>query len=570
MDSKKLSRWNEGGFYVLNINKMKVLVPTSVDVKGLLGKMNLTPTRFKNLKNKTHYLLSCIVVHNDNYNLFEESNGYRIICSSQMKKIIGNNDYYLIRDMLMDKTDPIIESNESWYNPAVEGKKGYCLGYRLSEKYNTGEVEYKTLPDKMNRFNEPEFGNTESNEKYQYLLNQFEKHKISFDPRVYDYVRNFGNQLFARIENNNPYQTKLVYNTIGRWLDRIQKIEDRKTWKQVSPKNHRLNSSITSLPKLLRPFLLCNGEPLIDFDVSSSQPYILLSIMNDWFFKGTGTGYNLKTIYPELFDEMTSIGMIDSNISTYSSSTSNNYISTISNSNNNYEYSTLSSYSFMWCKFSTQGELESINHFKNTPFYNDFYTYVLRSYYQKTGVRPPVDISLQRDEFKKSMMFVLFEGNNKHRNHNHNIKVFRTVFPGVDKWITEFHKRVGTAKFSYLLQRTESYLLLDKICREFHFKNPDAPLFTIHDGILTHQKYVSGLTGFVLRRLEQITGVSAGFKIKIPQINPEPRIEDIDKVWGKINGINTPEKYNKVQSFVFQNNVERGIELLEISAQKFL
>jgi hypothetical protein len=224
----------------------------------------------------------------------------------------------------------------------------------------------------------------------------------------------------------------------------------------------------------------------------------------------------------------------------------------------------------MWCKFSTQGELESITHFKNTPFYNDFYTYVLRSYYQKTGERPLVDISIQRDDFKKSVMFVLFEGNKKHRNHNHNIKVFRTVFPGVDKWITEFHKRVGAGKFSYLLQRTESYLLLDQICREFHYKNPDAPLFTIHDGILTHQKYVSELTGFVLRRLEMITGVTAGFKIKLPQINPEPKIEDIDKVWGKIKGINTPQKFKKVQSFVFQKNVERGIKILENSGQKFL
>jgi len=114
------------------------------------------------------------------------------------------------------------------------------------------------------------------------------------------------------------------------------------------------------------------------------------------------------------------------------------------------------------------------------------------------------------------MMFVLFENNYAHRNNNPYICMFQSVFPGVDKWILELHRIVGSDKFSYLLQRAESYLLLNVVCREFHQHYPIAPLFTIHDGILTFREYLPDLTGFVLTRLEDVTGISRWRQNNLP------------------------------------------------------
>ena len=286
----------------------------------------------------------------------------------------------------------------------------------------------------------------------------------------------------------------------------------------MSPENHRLNSSITGLPKILRSFILCNGQPLGMIDVSSSQPYILSSIMNEWFFTGCSNGYNLKTIYPELYYKL--INNLNINSDMYSDTSNNKSFNYYSNISNNINFSlsniNITNHSFMWCKKMTHDEIQSITRYKQSPFYNDFYTYVIKSYYERTIANPDIDFRILRDKLKHTMMFVLFENNYAHRNNNPYICMFQSVFPGVDKWILELHRIVGSDKFSYLLQRAESYLLLNVVCREFHQHYPIAPLFTIHDGILTFREYLPDLTGFVLTRLEDVTGISRWRQNNLP------------------------------------------------------
>lgn len=553
---------------------MKIIVPAAVDANEILASLNLTKTRHKNLKFKIYYFLSRIVTHNDNYHLFDKSDGYIKISSTQMKSILGNRYYYQIIDLLINLNDPVIESDGSWYNPKSDDLQGYCKGYRLTEKYNTGEVMFKTLPkgfeNKLkkllpNNLERSIYHSGERNEmeiKYGFLTEQFEQHQLSIDNRVYDYIRNFGNQLLSRVENNNPYQIKIILNRVGQWLYQIDKINTGQLWKKVSIDNHRLNSNITGLKRFLRPFILCNGKQLIDIDISSSQPYILSTIMNDKFFNDTTTGYNLYTIYPELYYELNGI---------YTNSTNDsntiNYYSTISGYTN-YSYSSISgSSSLMWCKFYSDEEQKSITRYQQFSFNTDFYTETLKLHYSQSGVPVPSDLSIEREDLKQSIMFVLFDDNINHREKNMNIKLFKSVYPGIDKWICELHHRIGKDRFAYLLQRTESYLLLNNVCREFNSKFPMVPVFTIHDSIITYPEYSPDLTSLILRRLEEITGVSVGIKVKPPQIDPEPQIKDIDKEWHKIQRINTQKRYEKKSRGVFSSNIKRGSEFLRFSAE---
>ena len=164
---------------------MKIQVPAAVDVNGLVAGLNLSPTRSQNLINKTYYFLSLIVAHNDNFRLNEDNDGYRNICSVPIKKVLGNDDYYIILNLLLHNSDPIVETNHSWHNPAAADKKGFCMGYRLTRKYNTGELVFKTIPTKISKAAAQhipdETVDDEMNSKYQFLHDQFDKHRLTFD-----------------------------------------------------------------------------------------------------------------------------------------------------------------------------------------------------------------------------------------------------------------------------------------------------------------------------------------------------------------------------------------------------
>jgi len=558
---------------------MKIIVPKSVDVKRLVAGLNLSPTRSVHLENKIYYFLSRIVSTNDNYKLNEKNDGYRNICSTDMKKVLGNRDYYLILKILTRIEGPIVETNKSWHNPLSDNKCGFCKEYRLTAPYNTGEVIFKTLPDKFQKrlfkSSKGEQAIALLNNRFRFLKDQFETNPLSFDPQVFEFINAVGTKLLNRVGKDNPYQINLILNLIGRWLYYIEKIEANEIWISVSADNHRLHSNLTNLPEILRPFLLGSGKPLIMVDVSSTQPYILSSVMNMKFFYGNGYGYNLRTIYPELYDELVGKGYISkinaSGIisgagenSTYTGSTiyqSNSTVSSTGQSNNS--HLTANTSPFMWCQFFTYPELVNIEQYQQSPFNLDFYTHILKSYHQNTNYTGYIDYFKERKRLKNSMMYVMFDNNQDHRNHNPYIQIFKSVYPGTDKWINEAHKVIGKEKFAYLLQRTESYLLLNNVSREFHEKYPMAPIFTIHDAVCTDEEYIPGLTRLILERLYDITGVRVGFKIKTQPATPELQTDVVDDLWAEIRNVNTKKKYEKVSSGVFSSNIERGLNFLK-------
>ena len=549
---------------------MRVQVPTSVYVKELVRGLNLSRTRSESIKNKMYYFLSLLVLTNDNYKLNEKSEGYRNISSVLMRKIMGRKDYYFIIKLLSDPLDPIIESNRSWRSSNKGSRVGYCIGYRLTQKYNTGEVEYKTLPDKtQNRI--IKHLNDDSKEpfnddKYQFLYNQFKAHFLSFDPSVYDYIRSFGHSLLSRI-NDNEYQTSMVFNLIGRWLYYVERFENQDLWYKVSPDNHRLNSSITHLKKNLRPFLLCDGKSLGMIDISASQPYFLSSVISKSFLAGNSGGFNLQSIYPEVFDILVSKGCISSTSMEISNSfeyASYSGCSMHTDFNNNSGSSTgliQYSYSFMWGLFFEEYELESIKRYQTSPFEDDFYRYLIKSSQSVSG--NVIDFNpAMRQKLKDNMMYILFDSKKRHRNNNEYIKMFQRVYPGVDKLICYLHTHIGSDKFAYLLQRTESYLVLDLITREFHEKYPSLPVYTIHDAVLTYEEYLPDLQSLFLERFKEITGVQVGLNPSCKKPDPEPKPEDSELEWMEIKPINTLKSYQKKNYSVFSSNIERGSRFL--------
>jgi len=564
-------------------HRIRLTIPSSVDVKSIVSNLNLTKTKSKNLKYRIYYILSRVVIHNENYEFYKNNQYRRFMSSDQMKQILGTREYYEAMNILMDTNDPVIFTDDSYQ---VNGK---CKSYWLADKYNTGVVEYKSLPEdskmvhKIMKYQSNYMEGIDMMKKYDFLIDQFNQHRLSFNPLVYVYVTNMYHSLMSRLTNNNPYQIKVIQNLIGRWLFLINKVENEEFNPMVSGKNHRLNSIYTQLPKTLRPFILCNGRPLVGLDVKSCQPYILATIMKDEFFKGASDGYNLKTIYPEMYDKLYNRGMLDeywnigndipvsstgytssvievnstgstiNNQSVYYSNTGINQIVNYNNINNNKgidkEYS-----SFMWCLFFSKNELKSIKEYQQLPFQEDYYTYVVKKH--SNIDMTPEDLQNKRESFKKNTMYILFDGDKKQRNNNPMVRYMNECFPGVNKWLEYSHETIGGKELSYILQRTESYFILNMVSRRFNQENPTAPIFTIHDGLYTHEEFVDQLKELIINEGKRLTGIVPGVKKECPRVEVNPSQQDIDKYWRKVKWVNNKKQFDKKKRRIFQFNID--------------
>lgn len=549
---------------------MNISVPASVNVNELVSGLKLSPTRTESIKNKIYYFLSLVVLTNDNAALNEKNEGYRRISSVLMKKIMGRKDYYLIIQLLTDPNGPIMESNKSWHN-GKQGGEGYCQGYRLCQDYNTGEVLWKTIPAKFQRRIEKHLNNKAKenfdDSKYQFLYKQLDNNKLRFDPLVYEYIHSFGQLLLSRAQGNE-YQTNMVYNRVGRWLYCVEKIEKDNIWRQVSPSNWRLNSSLSHLNRILRPFLLCNGQRLAEVDVKASQPYILSAVMRDEFITGKDGFFNLQSISPNVFQRLLDAGYItsysrDNTLSFGYTSYSGTTIHTEFNPDLSASSAEIkNTNSFMWGSFYNIMELESIKSYQEAPFSNDFYKYLVSIIKSKMEVKCQ-DEDVLRERIKKNMRLMLFDDNKDHRTHGIYLKVFKELYPGVEKWTYDFHKLIGNTDFSYLLQRTESYIVLDVISRDFHEKFPSAPVFTIHDAICTYPKYIQPLTELTNKHFMSIIGTPVGLKIKPWQPDPSPKALDINEEWAKIKPVVSLQEYRKKAHSVFPSNITKGRQFLQ-------
>lgn len=514
---------------------MKVFVPVLVDVKGLVARLNVSPTKSKNLKNRIYYLLSKIMVHNDNMDLYAENNYYRNICSQSMKDIIGNKDFNLIMKLLRDSRDPIIEGDNSYSN--FEDNI-YCKGYRLVDKYNSGNGIYKQLDPKFSKKilkylpENPEKLMLEH--RYSFILKQYELHQLELHPTVMDYIENFGNLLLK--DAINEYQRTAILNQIGRWISYTDRFRSQELNPMISASNHRLNSGFTNLPKLLRPFVMCDRQLLISIDISASQPYVLSKLMMNEFFLDNIDGFNLHTINNELY---------------------NNIINEV------YVDNVKEGIPFMWGKFFDQNELADFERYCNISFESDFYTQTIRSSYCGITETELID---KRLKFKNSIMYLLFDDDRNRRSTFPNMQYLKTAYPGVNKWIEVAHSSIGKKTFALILQRAESYLLLNKVCREFNKFYPEAPFFTIHDSVFTTENYEIPLMQAFQNSCIEVIGNTPGLKVDKPIISSKVPDVDVKLVWNKLNHITTEELFEKNKRRFLSINIKKGENFMKNAA----
>lgn len=470
-----------------------LLYPQNLNVEDLLSNYDLSPTKRKNIETRIIKIVSVLYPTNYNLHRFKE-NGFTHL-SSKFKKRILNNEYELVRTILTQGDEPVIEIKKSYK------VGGYSKLHRLTEKYrNSAMAKFNFIPPKTSKVT--------TNESI--LDNQFKVNELSIHSNVNEFLYNLYNSVLHNLCNEN--EITLLKNYIGRNLNIIDDINAGILYYNRSYSNNRFNSSITSLNKFTRPFLLVNNKTLVSVDIKSSQPYILASILDYNFYNDNKGQYNYYSIGP--------VGG-----------------------------------SILFPRF-LKGKEIGINQYCNISFEDDFYSIVLRVELD----REPTTI--ERNRLKHKTMQFLFYNNSKAKE-KAELNYLVKQFPQINDFICSCLNRVGVKRFAYLLQRAESFLVLDKVCVEFHNKHNSAPFFTIHDAVLTTKEYATELNNIMFDQLHSITCIRPGIKLEEHSIEVIPSESTIEIVRDKIVTRTTKIKSIDEAVEIFDYNISKTEMLIE-------
>lgn len=217
----------------------------------------------------------------------------------------------------------------------------------------------------------------------------------------------------------------------------------------------RLHSALTQLKGVLRPFIRYDGKRLVAVDIVNSQPYLAISLLNPFRYDTNNISNLIININPK-----------------------NDFLQ----------------YPIMLVKTV---EAASIAH--NTKLYVDLVT--SGSFYEEFGlmlkkegiIDEKLDDKETRGKAKNATFSALFNSNNA-ISFCKEMNIFKRTFPEV----YAVFKMVKLGKghhntLAILLQSLEALLILHKACKILTDENPNVPILTLHDSIITtegNEEYV--------------------------------------------------------------------------------
>lgn len=246
---------------------------------------------------------------------------------------------------------------------------------------------------------------------------------------------------------------------------------------KVDNTSGRFHSNVTNCPSGFRPYLRVNGEPLINIDVKNCQPYLSTIVLTD-------------PLKASAFTENPAFIMVLQSLKVSHKQDVRKYISLVVNGN--------------------------------------FYEYLMNEF-AASGLH------LDRSATKRQVLRILFARNRAPKNETNRKarEVFKKCFPTVHRI---FNKVRGTAKgdkfhsfkrFAILLQRMESYLMLDLVVKRIRREMPDVVALTVHDSVMT---------GILTNKVEEVKKIIieemtnfVGFR---PNVNIERIIEKEERKQG--------------------------------------
>ena len=518
----------------------KIRIPVNLDIDSLLVGIDGRDDYKRNLKSGIIYFVSLLCI--DNYYKYKSPDGFRTLNGEYLDNVIGRGKKTPRRSVVIKR---LLEEN------GVIEIRGHqsgvkSQGFRLTEKYSTGEFSRMKLDDvfieriklnsKRSVSDEVEIDDTKG---YKQLKEQFNQHELEIDTLPFNtFLKKIGKDVFNKIDKtrkNKVYNYKSYFNYFGYTLSIIKNIDDKDYFFSIPESNRRFYSNLTSFPKLYRPFLLIDGKKVGEVDIMTSQSYILSTILNERFYGRITKGYNLQTIHPELKVSIENLG---------TSNPSNQRGRNV----------------FITGLYFSSMMIEGIKKYTNIDFTSDYYSFILSE-----GKRLFPDhinkhkVFLKgRDYIKGQIMNFLFEWNGYNREGNPFGELMELLYPELCDYVIRFNQYYTSTEFSYLLQRSEVFLMLN-VCKELQLLHPNIPFYTIHDSILTTQSNLPIVQKVMTDVITKLTGKSVGVKSKPLHQPTSINKELVDEIFNKVR-IKNNKEWSDSKTYILTKNIKIGID----------
>ena len=237
---------------------------------------------------------------------------------------------------------------------------------------------------------------------------------------------------FMKFINENYTADTDAYNRV---IASATRIINGDIFYSIDSTSGRFHSNATNCPKGFRPYLRVNGEPLVNIDVKNCQPYLSTIILTN---PGKASAYTENPAFVMLLQTLKVSHKEDVK----------KYISLVINGN---------FYEHLMTEFAREG------------------------------------LHLDRPETKRQVLRILFARNRtpKDATNRKARDIFKSCFPTVHRIFSKVRgsnrgdKFTSFKRFAILLQRIESYLMLDVVLKRIYRELPDVVAITIHDSIMT-------------------------------------------------------------------------------------
>lgn len=252
----------------------------------------------------------------------------------------------------------------------------------------------------------------------------------------------------------------------------LNKINEGFSDSTVDMTGFRLHTALTGLNKRFRRFLHVNGQKLVAVDICNSQFFFSLVLLNELFYDKEIGRFNLVDIMDK----------------------GKNY--------NKY----FNSFSIM----SRLRDAFDVELFKELCAEGTIYEWFGKRLYQEGVLNKKSPIEY-RECAKTRLIRILFSKNNS--SNTKTKELFRTVFPSVWDVFAEI-KREEHSTMAVMLQRIEAFCVLESAAKSFSYVCPDAPLFSVHDSLVTTEEYAIKLKEVMGNEIEKLMGIRPKFKIE--------------------------------------------------------
>lgn len=357
----------------------------------------------------------------------------------------------MIRNNLLNKE--IIEMDHSY--SAGE----YSKSYRLSEKYRgikhkKIKIEDVRILQRVNKHKLKSINEIPSGLEYKFLYENLNKISINHNEAV-KYI------------NTNCSGDPELYNAYKISIDYLN---EKNFYFTVDNTAGRVHTNVTNLSKDLRCFLSYEGKPLINIDISNSQPFLFNILIQDFF----------KAKLPQ--------NVFSFNNNTFSNF-SNPSIPSITN------YKNISPYVVQFPDIVLYERLTSEG---------IFYEYLMK----EAGLK-----NKDRQKFKKEFFGKVFFCKSSYKYTYDEAKLFKKLFPNVYRIILHY-KKEDYRQLAINLQRAEADLMINKVCKRIATERPDMFVCTIHDSILTTKENKSYICNVILNEFENNYDLKPSIKIE--------------------------------------------------------